>query len=313
MARTNTLGNFLTDVADAIRTKKGSQELIAAEDFDTEIENLPSGGGADLSEYFNNTITENPTSSTQFELIKKLPVINVDNNVTSLSYLFKNYKVNGKAQQITVPKVVCGNNVTNMSYMYYADSRDSYLVNIDLSGLDTSNVTTMAYMFGSRASVVSLDLSNFDFSKVETINHMFYGCGSLTTIDLRNLTGVSFPTGGFAINGAFYSCANLRKVDLSNFAPVNDQLDGRTAFDGCSKLEEIYLDKWDLANTVPPSKSISMFTNCGSSLTDGAVTKVYVKDQAAQNWILTYNNGHPSTWTTDNVIIAGSEADLRNA
>lgn len=40
MARTNTLGNFLTDVADAIRTKKGSQELIAAADFDTEIENI---------------------------------------------------------------------------------------------------------------------------------------------------------------------------------------------------------------------------------------------------------------------------------
>lgn len=46
MARTNTLGNFLTDVADAIRTKKGSSDTILASDFDTEIENLPSGGGA---------------------------------------------------------------------------------------------------------------------------------------------------------------------------------------------------------------------------------------------------------------------------
>ncbi len=45
MARTNTLGNFLTDVADAIRTKKGSSDTILASDFDTEIENLPSGGG----------------------------------------------------------------------------------------------------------------------------------------------------------------------------------------------------------------------------------------------------------------------------
>lgn len=44
MARTNNLSNFLTDVADAIRTKKGSEEPIAAADFDTEIENLPSGG-----------------------------------------------------------------------------------------------------------------------------------------------------------------------------------------------------------------------------------------------------------------------------
>lgn len=46
MARTDTLGHFLTDVADAIRTKSGSVNAIPASQFDTEIENLPSGGGA---------------------------------------------------------------------------------------------------------------------------------------------------------------------------------------------------------------------------------------------------------------------------
>ena len=43
MARTDTLGHFLTDVADAIRTKTGSVDTIAASDFDTEIENIPVG------------------------------------------------------------------------------------------------------------------------------------------------------------------------------------------------------------------------------------------------------------------------------
>lgn len=43
MARTNTLANFLTDVANAIRTKKGTQATISASTFDTEILNLPSG------------------------------------------------------------------------------------------------------------------------------------------------------------------------------------------------------------------------------------------------------------------------------
>ena len=45
MARTDNLSHFLSDVADAIRTKKGSSDTIQASDFDTEIENLPSGGG----------------------------------------------------------------------------------------------------------------------------------------------------------------------------------------------------------------------------------------------------------------------------
>ncbi len=46
MARTDTLPHFLTDVADAIREKKGSEDTIKASNFDTEIENLPSGGAS---------------------------------------------------------------------------------------------------------------------------------------------------------------------------------------------------------------------------------------------------------------------------
>lgn len=44
MARTDTLGHFLTDVAEAIRTKKGTSNTITASDFDTEIASIPSGG-----------------------------------------------------------------------------------------------------------------------------------------------------------------------------------------------------------------------------------------------------------------------------
>lgn len=43
MARTNNLSNFLTDVADAIKEKKGDETAIPAANFDTEIINLPSG------------------------------------------------------------------------------------------------------------------------------------------------------------------------------------------------------------------------------------------------------------------------------
>jgi len=46
MARIDTLGNFLTDVADAIRTKAGTSEPIQASSFDTAIANIPSGGGS---------------------------------------------------------------------------------------------------------------------------------------------------------------------------------------------------------------------------------------------------------------------------
>ena len=50
MARTNTLGNFLTDVANAIRAKGGTSEPIQASYFDTAIANLPSGGAVEVEE-----------------------------------------------------------------------------------------------------------------------------------------------------------------------------------------------------------------------------------------------------------------------
>lgn len=40
MARTDNLTNFLTDVADAIRGKKGTTGIIQASNFDTEISNI---------------------------------------------------------------------------------------------------------------------------------------------------------------------------------------------------------------------------------------------------------------------------------
>lgn len=45
MARIDTFGHFLTDVATAIRNKTGKSETIACEDFDTEIESISGGGG----------------------------------------------------------------------------------------------------------------------------------------------------------------------------------------------------------------------------------------------------------------------------
>lgn len=59
MARTDTLGNFLTDVAESIRTKEGTTEAIPASEFDTRISNL--SGAEDLDaelDYYNNEMSE---------------------------------------------------------------------------------------------------------------------------------------------------------------------------------------------------------------------------------------------------------------
>ena len=49
VARVDNLSNFLTDVADAIRSKKGTQEEIPAYEFDTEIESIVSEANIEQS------------------------------------------------------------------------------------------------------------------------------------------------------------------------------------------------------------------------------------------------------------------------
>ena len=51
MAKTDNLDDFLVDVADAIRAKKGTSDLINPQDFSTEIESIEGGGGSGGDEW----------------------------------------------------------------------------------------------------------------------------------------------------------------------------------------------------------------------------------------------------------------------
>lgn len=88
MARINNLTNFLTDVATAIKNKKGSETPIPAADFDTEITNLPSQG---VYQTKTTTITQNGTTTvtpdTGYDAIEQLD-ITVNVPLQSKTYTF---------------------------------------------------------------------------------------------------------------------------------------------------------------------------------------------------------------------------------
>ena len=93
MARTDTLINFLTDVAAAIKTKKGDSTLIPAADFDTEIANLPSGNGSILISLIDRTATsfEIPEGTTRigsyaFSCCTGLTSITIPNSVMDIGH-----------------------------------------------------------------------------------------------------------------------------------------------------------------------------------------------------------------------------------
>lgn len=176
MARTDTLGHFLTDVADAIREKKGTTETIQASEFDTEIENLP--GGEDISKYITINITKNYPSAQS--LLIKLPAITIASNVTNINGLFQNC-----SNLETIEKIISTNSVTSMSSMFMSCSK---LTSVDFSEFDTSNATSMYYMFMYCSNLKELDLSSFVTTKVTSMNGMFQYTGKLKKIDMRNFT-----------------------------------------------------------------------------------------------------------------------------
>ena len=198
MARTDTLGHFLTDVADAIRTKTGSSETIIASDFDTEIENIPSGGG-DLGDYFNSTISYSSGTSGVNEMIKQIPADTVISG-TNMDKMF-----NGCTSLTTIPLFDTSNITTmNETFRYCTGLTTVPLFN-------TSNVTAMNGMFTYCSNLV--EIPQFNTSKVNTMQDMLNYCSKLTTVPVLDTSSIKFNNG---FQNMFSGTTKLTDESLNN-------------------------------------------------------------------------------------------------
>lgn len=202
MARTDTLPHFLTDVADAIREKKGTEEAITASDFDTEIENLPSGGGLDWSAigyseepqtiedgYDYAVEIKNNWDATQTDLREKfsndynlvfMPLVDTS-LATSMYNMFSIC-----CSLISFPLLNTSNVTTTSSMFLYCYALKS------IPQIDTQNVVDMQAMF--RYCYSLKDVPKLNTSKVKYMNNMFQDCRSLTDTSLDNILQMCIGT-----------------------------------------------------------------------------------------------------------------------
>ena len=172
MARVDSLGHFLTDVADAIKIKKGDDTPILASEFDTEITNLPSGGSSrDWSAIGYNG--EPKSLQEMFDHSKEI-YDNWDNTIIDLNSKFSRDK-----KLVWFP-LVDTSNVTNMSSMF-----NNCTSLKEIPQLNTSNVTNMSYMFYYCTSLE--EIPQFDTSKVRNMSYMFSSCNELTDTSIDNI------------------------------------------------------------------------------------------------------------------------------
>ena len=204
-------------------------------------------------------------------------------------------------------------NVKDMQRMFYYCK---LLTNLDVSNFDTSNVTTMESMFESCSSLILLDVSHFNTNKVTNMMSVFDNCSSLVSLDVSNFDTTNVTN----MAAMFYNCSSLASLDVNNFDTAN-VTNMASIFNGCQKLTELNLGNFDTSNV---TNMYAMFYNCNnlivldiSNFSISNVTnvssmfykmstnvKIKVKDEEMQTWILNSDNSRPSSWTTDNIIIA---------
>lgn len=170
MARTNTLGNFLTDVANAIREKKGTSEAIQASNFDTEIANLPSGGGLDWSAL---GFSDTPDSiKTDYAYSK-----NIQDNWTPSANLGNKFQNN--TDLVYMPTVDTSSAQITSSMFRYC----SKLVSV--APLNLENSTTVNQMFMGDSLLE--DLPYFNLPKATNASGFIQSCNNLTDESLDNV------------------------------------------------------------------------------------------------------------------------------
>ena len=279
--RHSTLTSLFVDIADSIRSKTGDSAKIRADDVDTAIEAIQTGGGGTslkgvldatkscyylFSGYLGNSVDDlisyNDTSNVEemalmfrdCDNLTTIPLLETS-KVTSMKDMFSS-----SHKLATIPKLDTSN-VIIMSSMFsdctsLTSVPDLVTSNVTNMGsmfysckklaaapqLDTSKVTDMGSMFNGCSSLTSVPLYNT--SNVTTMGSMFSGCSSLTTVPQFDTSKVKY------MNSMFGNCKKLTAVPQFDASKATNL---SYMFSGCSSLKSILMTGMSVNFDISPS------------------------------------------------------------
>ena len=218
MASENNLTAVFTDIANAIRDKKGSVDTIKPINMADEILTISSGGS--IKDFITTRNAQflfyNCTTLTSEQLASILKYDDTS-GATNIYYMFC------KCTSLTTIPLIDTSNATNMSYMFYSCSNLT-----SIPQLDTSKATNMSYMFQQCSKLTSIPQLNT--SSCTDMSYMFQQCSKLTSIpqlDTSKATNMSY---------IFYKCINLTSVQQLDTSSCTNM---SYMFEECSKLTSI--------------------------------------------------------------------------
>ena len=264
MSKQNNLTDFLTDVANAIRAKKGSTDLINPQNFSAEIAAL--SGGLEVIEMTETTATIEPNKVYVWGMVESLDItLGASTNENDFfAFRFRCSKptmtsltVNGATWADDTELDAQGKPILDLGswyqceikggtsalyarlahYIPFADANVEAVLlakgigdGLGVTYKDAENVTSISTWYKGNADITAFsEFVNFSgISKLE--QNAFYACSSLAEITLPNtLTSIG--------DRAFYGCSSLAEITL----PASLTSIGDRAFYGCTSLAEITL------------------------------------------------------------------------
>lgn len=240
MAKTDNLSDFLTDVANSIRTKTGTTEQINAQDFSDKILSISGlkeliAGKRSCDSLFT---TYNGTS------VDDLIQYSDTENVISMCGMFS------ACDNLTTIPLLNTGNVLVMNGMFEACRALT-----SIPQLNTSKVTDMISMFQNCSNLTTIPL--LDTSNVKYMNYMFSGCHALTTVPALDASNV------ITMNYMFEFCWNLKSILMTNIGS-NLNISASTLFERSDLL--VILN--NLKKTAPEVRTLTMGATNLAKLTE---------------------------------------------
>lgn len=249
MARIDTLANFLTDVATAIKNKTGKTDAITPANFDTEIESIETGGGS-ATKYAPRCISFYGYTGT--ELTEELENLDIS-NMTTLKNLF-----NGCTGLTNIDLSIW--DTSHITSMERLCNGCTSLTNIDfINNIDLSSLKTTYYCFFGCTKITSAELSLTNTGKLTTVSGMFFNCSGLTSLIVNKMDTSSLTD----MSALCYSCSKLVSADLSNLDLIPGVFNAfDNVFYGCKLLSDLKLPSSLTGTETKPINFSYTFYNC---------------------------------------------------
>ena len=281
------LTNKLANIADAIRTKTNTNELMTLDEMPSKIENISTAENLEeeLNTYNNELSEQEEQLTTVIQKLKNKAGV----KMPEVGFVINEWDSNGFATKITtygltnIPmygfgttgaaianflnakliEVALNDNITILNS--YALANCQYLTTINLPDtITTINSSAFEGCINLILNKLPASLTNINMYgfrdcksiKIKTLpntittiqNAVFYGCTGLTQLSMNNVKTINGTGTGYS---PFYNCTGLKAVWIGS--AITRSGFNRYAFAGCTNIKKMFIDL--------PRATVEAFTN----------------------------------------------------